>query len=610
MLGAGVSFTGLAILPGLALPARAEASGETESHGLSTFGDLAEKPDFKAFAYVNPDAPKGGTISQEVQGSFDSLNAFILRGNPAAGMGLVFDSLMAASLDERDAYYGLVARAVRVSPDKLTYRFLLRSEARFADGSPLTANDAAFSLNILKAKGHPTIAQELRDLESAIAESDDVLVVRLAPGRARELPLIVARQPIFSAAYYAKRKFEETTLEPPLASGAYKVGPFEQGRFIAFERRPDYWGKDLPVNVGQGNFDTVKFQYFGDRNVAFEAFKAGAFTQREEFTAAMWATGYDFPAFRDGRVKREEIPDENISGIQGWFFNTRRKSLADPRVREAIGYAFDFDWTNRNLMYGAYKRTKSYFENSDLEAKGPPSEAETALLEPFRDALPPDVFGEPLSPPSSDGSGQDRNLLRQAVELFNAAGCQRKNNTLLLPDGKPLELEFLDFSNALERHTQPFIKNLRLLGVSARIRAVDAAQYKRRLDDFDFDIMTQRIRMSFSPGEELRALFGSQAATTPGSRNLIGVANEATDALIEKALVANSREELVTVCRALDRVLRAGRYWVPHWYKATHWIAHWDVFGRPARSPRYDPGIISTWWWDEEKARNINYAGR
>ncbi|MBI3274702.1 MAG: ABC transporter substrate-binding protein, partial [Methylocystis sp.] len=353
-LGGAASLTSLAALPALSLPAWAEASGETESHGVSTFGDLAEQPDFKAFAYVNPDAPKGGMISQEVQGSFDSLNAFILRGNPAMGMGLAFDSLMALSLDERDAYYGLVARAVRVSADKLAYRFLLRSEARFADGSPLTAKDAAFSLNILKAKGHPTIAQELRDLVSAIAESDDVLVVRLAPGRARELPLIVARQPIFSAAYYAKRKFDETTLEPPLSSGAYKIGAFEQGRFIAFERRPDYWGKDLPVNVGQGNFDTVKFQYFSDRNVAFEAFKAGAFTQREEFTAAVWATGYDFPAMRDGRVKREEIPDENISGIQGWFFNTRRKSLADPRVREAIGYAFDFEWTNRNLMYGAY----------------------------------------------------------------------------------------------------------------------------------------------------------------------------------------------------------------------------------------------------------------
>ncbi|MBI3274927.1 MAG: ABC transporter substrate-binding protein, partial [Methylocystis sp.] len=291
-------------------------------------------------------------------------------------------------------------------------------------------------------------------------------------------------------------------------------------------------------------------------------------------------------------------------------FNTRRKSLADPRVREAIGYAFDFDWTNRNLMYGAYKRTKSYFENSDLEAKGLPSEAEKALLEPFRDKLPPDVFGEPLSPPNSDGSGQDRNLLRRAVELFNAAGCERKGNILRLPGGKPLELEFLDFSNALERHTQPFIKNLRLLGVNARIRVVDAAQYKQRLDDFDFDIMTERIRMSFSPGEELRALFGSAAAAMSGSRNLSGVADKATDALIEKALVANSRDELVAICRALDRVLRAGRYWVPHWYKATHWIAHWDVFGRPARSPRYDPGIVSTWWWDEEKARKINYAGR
>jgi microcin C transport system substrate-binding protein len=313
---------------------------------------------------------------------------------------------------------------------------------------------------------------------------------------------------------------------------------------------------------------------------------------------------------RDGRVKREQVPDENISGIQGWFFNTRRKTLADPRVREAIGYAFDFEWTNRNLMYGAYKRTTSYFENSDMEATGLPSEEEKALLEPFRDQLPPEVWGESVTPPVSDGSGQDRNLLRRAVELFAAAGCVRKNNVLVLPDGKPLELEFLDFSSALERHTQPFIKNLRLLGVNARIRVVDAAQFKRRLDDFDFDIMTERIRMSFSPGEELRALFGSQAASTPGSRNIIGVANKATDTLIEKALTANSRAELVTICRALDRVLRAGHYWTPHWYKSTHWLAYWDLFGRPPRSPRYDPGVISTWWWDDEKARKINFAGR
>lgn len=609
-LAAGLAAPGWLIRPAVA----EAAAGETESHGLSIFGELAEKEDFPHFAYVNPNAPKGGTLVMEPpppeKSSYDSLNPYILRGNPAAGVGLIYDTLMSASLDERDALYGLVARKVRISADKLTYTFLLRKEARFHDGSPLTAHDAAFSLNLLKTEGHPMISQTLRDLESATAVADDVLVVKLAPGRARELPIIIASQPIFSKAYYTKRKFAETTLEPPLGSSAYKIGPLDPGRFISFQRVPDYWAKDLPVNVGQANFDVIRFDYYGDRNVAFEAFKAGSFTVHEEFTSAIWAKGYDFPAFRDGRVRREEIPDYNISGTQGWFFNTRRPVLADPRVREALGYAFDFEWTNHNLMYDSYKRTSSYFENSDLEAVGAPTPAELALLEPFRDRLPREVFGEPFQPPVSDGSGQDRALLRKAVDLLTAAGCTRKNGVLHLPDGKPLEFEFLYNSSMFERHTQPFIKNLKLIGVNARMRVVDAAQYKSRIDDFDYDVIVERVRIAFSPGEELRIMFGSEAARTKGSQNVIGVSDPSVDALIEKALVANSREELAAICRALDRVLIAGRYWIPHYYKPTHWIAHWDVFGRPDRYPRFDTGIAATWWWDDERARRINYAER
>ena len=585
--------------------------GDIERHGLSTFGDLAEKPDFKHFSYVNIDAPKGGTLAQSPPSpTFDSLNAYILRGNPASGMSLTFDSLMTQSLDERDAYYGLVAKSVRVSADKLTYRFLLRREARFHDGSKLTAHDAAFSLNILKTKGHPVIAQMLRDLTSAEAEADDILVVGFAPGRTRDLPQTVASQPIFSKAYYASHAFEETTLKPPLGSGAYKVGAFEQGRYMSFQRVADYWGKNLPVTIGQANFDTIRFEYFGDSQVAFEAFKAGAFTEREENVARIWATGYDFPAMRDGRIKRAELPNENIPQIQAWLFNTRRKSFQDPRIREAIGYAFDYEWTSRNLMYDAYRRISSYFENSQLAAKGPPSEAEKALLEPYRDRLPAEVFGEPYVVPVTDGSGQDRTLLRRASDLFAAAGCERKDGVLRLPGGKPLELEFLDFSNMFERHTQPFVKNLKLLGVNARIRVVDAAQYKQRLENFDFDVVHDVMLMAWSPGEELRAYFSSKTANTPGARNLAGVSDPVVDALIDKALVATSRDELVATCRALDRVLRAGRYWIPHWYNPVHRIAHWDVFGRPERAPRFDPGIVSTWWWDEAKARKINFTGR
>lgn len=591
-------------------PARAAPVTGKPLHGLSTFGDLAEPPDFKAFGYVRPDAPRGGSVSQEQYGTFNSLNAYILRGDPAYGMGLTFDSLMTPSLDERGALYGLVAKTVTISPDQNELRFTLRPEARFSDGTPLTAKDVVFSLNILKEKGHPTIRQELRDMESAQANGDHEVVVRLAPSRSRELPQIVARQPIFSAAYYAKKPFEETTLDPPLGSGPYKVGRFEQGRNITFDRVENYWGAKLPVNVGQNNFDRIRFEYFSDRNVAFEAFKAGTFTTREEFTAAIWAKGYDFPAYLDGRVKREEIPDENISGIQGWFFNTRRPAFANPKVRQAIGYAFDFVWTNVNLMYGSYKRTESFFENSDMKAKGKPDAAELALLEPFRDKLPPGVFEEVYVPPKSDGSGQDRNLLRQAMDSLLAAGLTRDGAVMKLPNGQPIEIEFLDFSSALERHTQPFIKNLRLIGIDARMRVVDAAQYRQRLENFDFDVITQRLVMSYTPGEELRALFGSEAAKIPGSRNLTGVSDPVVDALIAKALVAQSRDELVTICRALDRVLRAGHYWVPHWYKPTHWIAHWDAFGRPPRAPKFDTGILSTWWYDPQKAAKINLPER
>jgi microcin C transport system substrate-binding protein len=597
----------------LSMAAKAEevsaAAGDIETHGLSTFGDLAEKPDFAAFAYVDVKAPKGGIISQDLLGTFNSLNSFILRGDHAAGMDVIFDSLLKSSLDEPDALYGLVARAVRISPDKLTYRFLLRKEARFHDGTPLTAKDAAFSLDLLKSKGHPIIRQALRDLVSATAEADDMLVVKLAPGRSREVPLLIASYPIFSSAYYTKHAFDETTLDPPLGSSSYKVGRFEQGRFISYDRVADYWGKDLPVNIGQSNFDTIRFEYFSERAVSFEAFKAGTYTVHEEFKSATWATGYDFPAIRDGRVKRETLPDQNISGIQGWFFNLRRPALKDPRIREAIGCVFDFQWTNKNLMYDAYERTTSYFENSDMAAKGPPDAEERALLEPYRDKLPPDIFGEPFTSPASDGSGQDRALLRRANELFLAAGCKRQGTGLVSPDGQPLQLEFLYDEPGLEPHTQSLIKNLKQLGVDARIRLVDPAQYKRRMDDFDFDITTERLVMSHSPGEELRTLFGSESASVHGSRNITGIADPVVDALIAKALVATSRDELVHICRALDRVLRAGRYWVPHWYKPTHWIAVWDEYGRPAKSPRYDTGILSTWWYDSEKAKRISTSG-
>jgi microcin C transport system substrate-binding protein len=593
-------------------------TAEIETHGLSVFGDLALPPDFTHFAYADPAAPKGGEIILQVSSisgnqnftTFNTLNIFILKGDGAAGMGLIFDSLMAGDGDEPDSLYGLAARAVRISADKNTYRFLLRKEARFHDGSPLRAQDVAFSLNILRTKGHPSIRQSLRDLVSAEAESDDIVLVRLRPGHSREAALVVAGQPIFSAAYYATRPFDETTLEPPLGSGAYKVGHFEQGRTITFERVADYWGRDLPVNIGQSNFDRVRFEYFTDRKVAFEAFKAGIFTFREEFTSAVWATGYDFAAVKDGRVKRATLPDEAPMGTQGWFLNMRRSKFKDVRIRQALGLAFDFEWTNANIMYGVYSRTVSFFQNSPMEAEGKPAPQELVLLDPYREELPAEVFGEVPVPPKSDGSGQDRALLRRAAELLSAAGCTRKGTALMLPDGTPFEIEFLDFEGSLQPHTAPFIKNLKLLGIEARYRIVDAAQYKRRTDDFDYDIVTSRFGLGLTPGEGMRATFGSEAANMPGSRNVSGIANKVVDALIEKALIVETREELTFICRAIDRILRSEYPWVPMWNKPNHLVAFWDIFSRPERDPRYGMGVVSTWWYDSEKAKRINFAGR
>ncbi len=595
----------------------AVAEGDTESYGLSVFGELGLPADFKALPYIRVDAPKGGSIVLEPTTAgnnqnfttFDTLNIYILKGNGAAGMGAIFDNLMTGTLNEPDALYGLVARAVRWSADKLTYRFLLRPEARFHDGSKLTAADVAFSLNILKQKGHPNIRTSLRHLDAAEAEAEDVVLVRLNPARSRELPLIVAGQPIFSKAFYTAHPFEETSLTPPLGSSNYKVGAFEQGRYISFDRVKDYWAKDLPINVGQGNFDTIRYEYFRERQVGFEAFKSGVTTFHEDFTSINWAKGYDFPAVTEGRVKKETVPDQAPRGAQAWWMNTRRAKFKDARIRQALGLAFDFEWTNRNIMFGYFQRTGSYFQNSPMAATGKPGPDEMAVLEPFRGKVVDTVFGDAIMPPKSDGSGQDRELLGQAFKLLQAAGCKRDGNALKLPGGEPFQIEFLDFGGSLERHTNPFIKNLRLLGIDAVFRVVDAAQYQARVQDFDYDIVTFRYGASFTPGEDLRIAYGSEAAKTPGSQNFTSIADPAVDALIEKALVANTRPELNTICRVLDRVLRAGYYWVPMWNNPDHWLAYWDEFSRPAQPPKFDPGVLSTWWFDQDKASKLKLGG-
>jgi microcin C transport system substrate-binding protein len=589
------------------------ASEGPERHGMSAFGDLKYPAGFKHLDYVNPNAPKGGVFSHVGSNrvfnqnflTFNSLNIFILKGDGAQGMELTFASLMARAADEPDALYGLAARAVRISADGLTYRFLMRPGITFHDGSPLTAHDVAFSLKSLKEKGHPIAQQLLRDVVDAEASDDATVLVRFAPHRARDVPLFVASLPIFSRAYYSKHPFDETTLKAPLGSGPYQVGRFETGRFIEYDRVKNWWGADLPVGRGLNNFDVIRYEFYRDRDVAFEGFTSKTYLFREEFTSRIWATRYDFPAIRDGRVKRDVIPDDTPSGAQGWFFNTRREKLKDRRLREAFIYAFDFEWTNKTLMYDSYKRTHSVFQNSDMMATGKPPREELALLEPFRGKVPDEVFGEPFVPPVSDGSGQDRPMLRHASALLQEAGLVVKDGKRVTPQGEQISVEFLIDEPSFQPHHMPFIKNLGTLGIEANLRIVDPVQYRKRVDEFDFDLTVQRFGFSNTPGDSLRSFFSSQAAAMRGSQNLAGMADPVIDALIEKIIAADNRASLTHACRALDRVIRSGRYWVPHWYKASHWLAYWDVFSRPATKPRYARGAPDTWWYDRERLGKI-----
>ncbi|MCU0885989.1 MAG: extracellular solute-binding protein [Beijerinckiaceae bacterium] len=613
--GAGLVTTALPAAPALIRPSYAE-TGWTETHGLSTFGELGLPRDFKHFAFVNPAAPKGGFVNIQLKSgggnqsfdTFNTLNSFVDKGDGVGGTELIFDSLVTSHADEPLTSYGLLAHTILIAPDKLTYRFKLREEARFHDGSPLTADDVAFSLNIIKTRGHSSYRLLLRELESVTADDPRTVTVRLTPNKSRDLHLLVGSLHVFSRKFWEGRDFEAAILEPILGSGAYRMGRFEQGRFMEYDRVPDYWGKDLPVNVGLNNFDRVRYDYFRDRNVAFEAFKAGTITFEEEYTARQWATGYDFPAIRDGRVKREELPRTGTTAAQGWYFNTRREMFKDKRIREALNLCFDFEWTNKNIMFGFRARTASFFERSDKRANGLPSPAELALLEPFRAQLDPEVFGEPWVPPVTDGSGNDRALLRRANELLLAAGCKREGAVMRLPNGKPFEIEFLDSNPALHPHTQPFIANLKRLGIEGRLRTVDPAQYQRRTNEFDFDIVSLALGGSQIPGDTLRIVMGSEAARTPGSRNYAGIADPVVDALLTVISNATSYREVVTACQALDRVFRAGRYWIPMWHAPTVWLAYWDMYERPDVQPKFGGGAPATWWFNPEKARRIGRA--
>ncbi len=597
------------LLPGATLAAESR-------HGLSIFGDLGKPADFPHFDYVNVNAPKGGRVSmlapnwgynQNPQ-TFNTLNGYVTKGDAAPRQGLTLDSLMVGAADEPDSIYGLVAESVAVSDDRREYTFLLRQGPRFHDGSPLTAEDVVWSINTLKEKGHPDLRLSLADVDGTEVADARTVIVRFSAKASAQLPLSVAGLPIFSKAWWADRDFEASTLTPVLGSGPYRVGRFETGLFIEYERVPDYWGADLPVRRGHYHFDVIRIEFFRERQAGFEAFKKGDITLREEFTSKTWATGYDFPAVADGRVVQKLFAAETVPRAQAWFFNTRRQKFADRRTREAIGLAFDFEWVNQNLFFGAYQRSASFFQTSVYQAEGPPDAAELALLEPLRGEVPETVFGEAVTPTPSDGSGRDRSKLRRAVQLLNEAGWSRRDGGLVNDKGEPLAIEFLINAPIFERVLGKFAESLKAIGVDAAIRLVDPAQFQSRLTAFDFDIVGRAYSLSATPFEAARNFFHSSSAETAGGANIAGIRSQAVDKLVETVLAARDRDSHRTALRALDRVVRAEHYTIPNWFSPHHRMAFWNLYSWPETKPDYGFSPEAWWWYDAEKAELIGKA--
>lgn len=594
------------LLLSLPLPVAAEEVKTTKSHGLSLAGPLKYGPDFTHLDYVNPNAPKGGDVKLSAVGGFDNLNPFISRGQSANGLGLTFETLLTQSYDDPSAEYGLVAESIEVAEDLSFAIFNLRPEARFHDGTPITADDLIFSLAEVKEKGTPLFRYYYADVESAEKLGDHRIKFNFSGPPNRELPQIVGQLlPVLSKKHFEGRSFDETTLTPILGSGPYRVKSFEPNRYITYERVDDYWGADLPINKGRYNFGTIRYDFYRDTAVLLEAFKAGEYDYRAENSAKNWATGYDFPAVKAGLVILEEVPNERSAGMQGYAFNLRRAKFQDPALREALTYAFDFEWLNRNIFYDQYSRTNSFFENSVMAATGEPTKEELAILEPYRDQLPPRVFGPAYNAPVTDGSGQDRAPLRVARKILEDAGWEVKNGKLIDPNtGKPLTIEFLMYDPNSLRITGPFIKNLKKLGIDASTRVVDTAQYTERLRNYDFDITTAGFGQSISPGNEQREFWGSEAGKRPGSRNVMGIDNPVVDALIENLISAPTYEDLIPAVRALDRVLTWNFYVVPQFHAAYDRIAYWNKFGHTDVDPGQGPDILA-WWVDPEKEKQL-----
>lgn len=569
----------------------------TTSHAIAILDEPKYPEGFKHFDYVNPEAPKKGIVKLASLGTYDNLNPFILKGIVPEGIELTFDTLMTSPADEAATSYGLIAESVQMPEDRSWVIFRLRKIAKWSDGTAITADDVVFSFNTLIKEGHPQYQLYYQDVANVKKLGKYKVKFTFKHTTNRELPLVVGQLPIISKAYYSKHPFNQTTLTPPISNGPYQITKLQAGRFIVYQRNPHYWGKNLPVNTGRYNFDQIRFDYYRDDTVAVEALKAGEYDFRRENIAKTWANSYNLPHLKDGRMKKEELADGTPTGMQCFAFNTRRSLFSNAKVREALNYAYDFEWANKQLFFSAYARNTSYFGNSEYASSGLPSQEERALLQPYQNILPKQLFTTPYAPPTTIGTGDIRNNLIKAQELLNEAGWVIKDMKRIDPaTGKPATIEFLLVSPSFERVVAPYIRNLKKLGIDASIRTVDASQYIKRREQFDFDVIVHWFTQGNAPGNEQYNYWHSKVADQPGSFNLAGIKNPAVDALVEQIIAAKTKEELVTTSRALDRILLWNYYSIPQWHSRSHRVIYWNKFGRPNKTPPYSLAFLDTWW--------------
>ena len=578
------------------------------SHAIAMHGEPKYDQNFISVEYVSNNAEKGGNIVRSAIGTYDTFNPFTLKGTSAAGIGLLYESLTVGSSDEAFTEYGLLAKSIEWPDDRSWVTFTLRDEAKWHDGKKITSDDVVWTFNTLMEKGHPFYKYYYGDVSEVIKITENKVKFEFSTNTNKELVLIVGQLPVLPKHYWENKNFEETTLDVPIGSGPYKVKSFDAGRSITYELDMDYWGFEnniVPIKVGKDNMGSIRYDYYKDRGVEREAFKSGEIDFFSENTSKEWATGYDIDAVTEGLIKKELIPHENPQGMQAFAFNTRKDIFADKRVRKALSFAFDFEWTNKNLFYGAYKRTDSFFENSELASSGLPSQAELAYLNPYIDQLPKEIFNEEYSNPKTDGSGFIRNELQEATKLLQEAGWKLRDGRLENSNGEPFEFEILLVSPAFERIVLPFIDNLEKLGINASLRTIDSSQYQKRIESFDFDMVVFTFSQSLSPGNEQRNFWSSGAADTNGSRNIIGIKNNVIDLLIENLINAKDREDLITISRALDRVLLWNYYVIPQWHISAYRVLYWDMFDQPKQKPKYSLGF-DTWWVNQNKFNFIN----